>query len=411
MNDLINRINICNDPDIQFDLYQQLENTLENFISTFNSDNGDNYKYKEKMHFYLKPLFQTYSKLLNSDKTEEIEKQNIVSKIRDYLQIFEKKGTSFCPSLVKIFSNNDDDIFGEFCIQILGYYSQRGTELYQKNEKKYAKHYLEEAFVINEIFCVEQKVKNNSELQFNLESILDNCKELINIVKAESIEKYCKSFSKYNLIKEDEYSTDEQRIDILDRFKEALRYLKNPRKRADKLLKAIYLANIIKTEYKMFKSNNYDILLKMIEECIDLKVEVPEGCGTPDLDWFDEICDYKNEIEEKQKKLIENPKEDEKKIKDELKEKIKEIDDKFKEGKLNFFFYILSKHKPNGLEANFIFNNIKELENFYKSNKNKFMKKLRKLYNPQQYKGDKMQEQITHCIMQEISMKLNSLDD
>ena len=39
------------------------------------------------------------------------------------------------------------------------------------------------------------------------------------------------------------------------------------------------------------------------------------------------------------------------------------------------------------------------------------MKKLRKLYNPQQYKGDKMQEQITHCIMQEISMKLNSLDD
>ena len=116
MNNLINKINICNNPDIQFELYQKLENTLENFISTFNLENEDNYIFKEKMHFYLTPLFQIYSILLNSNKTEEIEKENIVSKIRDYLQIFEKKGTSFCPSLVKIFSNNDDDIFGEFCI-------------------------------------------------------------------------------------------------------------------------------------------------------------------------------------------------------------------------------------------------------------------------------------------------------
>ena len=240
---------------------------------------------------------------------------------------------------------------------------------------------------------------------------MDNCKELINILKAESIEKYCSSFSKYNLIKEDEYSTDEQKIDILDRFKEALRYLKNPIKRADKLLKAIYLANIIKIEYKMFKSNNYDILLKMIEECIRLKIEVPEGCDTPDLEWLDEICDYKNEIEEKQKKVKENPKEEDKKIKDDLKEIIKEIDDKFKEGKLNFFFYILSTHKPNGLEDNFIFNNINELEKLYKSNKNKFMKKLSKFYNPQKYNGDKIEDQKRHCIMQEISMKLNSIED
>ena len=107
MNNLINKINICNNPDIQFELYQKLENTLENFISTFNLENEDNYIFKEKMHFYLTPLFQIYSILLKSNKTEEIEKDNIVSKIRDYLQIFEKKGTSFCPSLVKIFSNND----------------------------------------------------------------------------------------------------------------------------------------------------------------------------------------------------------------------------------------------------------------------------------------------------------------
>ena len=111
------------------------------------------------MYFYLKPLFQTYSKLLNSYKTEEIEKENIVSKIRDYLKIFEKKGTSFCPSLVKIFSNNDDDIFGEFCIQILGYYSQRGTELYQNNEKNMLNTIWKKHLLLMKFFMLRKKLK------------------------------------------------------------------------------------------------------------------------------------------------------------------------------------------------------------------------------------------------------------
>ena len=149
------------------------------------------------MHFYLKTLFRTYSLLLNfQNNIENNEKENIVSKIKNYLKIFEDKGTSFCPSLVEIFSNNDNDIFSVLCIQILGYYSQRATELYQDEEKKYAKHYLEEALVINEKFCLEERIKDNRRLQLDLESILNNCKELINILKAESIEKYCRSFSK-----------------------------------------------------------------------------------------------------------------------------------------------------------------------------------------------------------------------
>ena len=40
----------------------------------------------------------------------------------------------------------------------------------------------------------------------------------------------------------------------------------------------------------MFNSNNYDTLLKMIEDCINLKVQVPEGCSSMHLEWFDEIC-------------------------------------------------------------------------------------------------------------------------
>ena len=413
MNELINKINNTLQSEEQFNYLIKLENTIETFIASFNTNmEVNNDIYKEKMHFYLKKLFKVYSLLLNFNLClTEDEKENILSKTKKYLEIYEKKGTGYCPSLVEIFINNEDEIFTELCIQILGFYSERGTEYYSNNQKKYAKHYLEEALLINEKFSVEERIGNNSEMQFRLDSILDNCRELINILKAESIERYCKSFSKFNLIKEEEYLNDEQKLDILDRFKEALRYLKNPKKRADKLLKSIYYANIIKIEYKMFNSNNYDTLLKMIEECISLKLEAPEGCQTPDLEWFDEICEYKNEIEEKQKRQKENPKEETKLIKEELKEIIKEIDDKFKEGKKEFFFYILNKHKPNGLEKNMTFDNIQVLDDAYYCNKKKFTKKLRKLYNPQRYIGHGIEDRKKHSIIQEIAMKLNTLDD
>jgi hypothetical protein len=86
---------------------------------------------------------------------------------------------------------------------------------------------------------------------------------------------------------------------------------------------------------------------------------------------------------------------------------LSELDTKFKQGKIIFFFYILSEHPPNGIDKDLNFSNPRELENAYNLNKKKFMKKLRKLYNPVRYKGDKEEDQKVHLIMQEISMKLN----
>ena len=408
---LFNKVNTLTDPEEQYSCLQLLQKSLEDFIETFNKDISDNFTYKQKMHFYLTYLFNVYSLLLNFKYLiSNEEKEDIIIKVKNYLSIFEQKGTSFASSLVKIFRDNDDDIFAEFCIQILSYYSQRGTEYYSINDKKNSKHYLEEALSIIEKYYIKERLNNNSILLDRFNSIYDNCNEMLNILKSESIEKYCSSFSKDILIKENEYTTEEEKIDILDRFKDALSFVKEPKKRADKLLKAIYLANIVKIEYKMFNSNNYDTLLKMIDDCVQLKVEVPQGCGAPDLLWFNEICDIKVEIEEKKKKAKENPKDEEKQIKKGLKEILEKLEQKFKEGKINFFFYILSVHKPIGLEEDFIFNTPLDLEKEYNSNKKKVMKKLRRLYNPVRYKGNKEEEQKLHSIMQEISMKLNDFE-
>ena len=172
----------------------------------------------------------------------------------------------------------------------------------------------------------------------------------------------------------------------------------------------MYLANIVKIEYKFFNSNNYDTLLKMINESINLKIQAPEGCESDDLGWFDEICKIKLEIEEKQKYEKENPKKEEMKIKNDLKGIIDEIEKKSKEGKINFFYYILTNHKPIGLDDNFIFKSPKELENAYKSNKRKFLKALKRLYNPVRYKTDTEERLKVHCIIREIEMKLNDID-
>ena len=294
INELTKEINNSIDALDQLFYLQKLKNSIEKYIETFNSNIPDNVTLIEKMYQNLIRLFTTYSLILKYDVYLNVEeKDSIFLKVIEYLKFFEKKGTSYLPFLVKIFYKNDDEIFGEYCIQILEYLSQKGTELYSSNEKKYSKHYLEETLVFIKKYSVEEKVKNNEKLSERLNAIIFNCNELINILKAEKIEKFCKSFSTHNLIEEDEFKTYEDQLDILDRFKEALRFLPNPESRDDKLLKAIYLANIVKIEYKIFKSNNYDALLKMIESSIELKLQVPKSCITTDLGWFDQICKYK----------------------------------------------------------------------------------------------------------------------
>ena len=136
------------------------------------------------MHYYLIILFNTYSLLLNFKSliTDE-EKEDIIKKVKNYLEIFKNKGTSFGSSLVKIFKDNEDNIFGECCIQILGYYSQRGTEYYSNNDKKNSKHYLEEALSLAKKYSVEERVKNYFNYSDSFNGILGNCKELLNILK------------------------------------------------------------------------------------------------------------------------------------------------------------------------------------------------------------------------------------
>jgi len=296
---------------------------------------------------------------------------------------------------------------------------------------------LEEALSIIKRYSIKEKIENKNDLLDCFKPINFNINEILNILKAESIEKCYKSFSKDILIREDEFTNEEDKLDILDKFKEALAFLKNAQKSNDKLLKAKYLANIVKIEYKMFNSNNYFSLLKMIEECINLQESIPKNfeireninnstpdCGKshynnsykkikipyPEPPWYKEICRIKLEIVQKKEQAKENPEEQENKIKEGLIDIFEQLNDYYKKGRIDFLFYILKNHRPNGLEKNYIFESEEKLKEIYCQNPNKFEKKLRKYYNPIRYKGDKEEDKKACIIMQEILKFLNEFD-
>ena len=390
-------------------LYYQtlLKDNIEQFIDFFRKnmkDNLDNFTLKEKIHFYLKYLFATYSWLLNSELVTNQMKKSICINIKKYLDIFNKKDLRYCPSLLEIFINNDNNIFGENCIYILKYYLEKGKNLYKDNDKKLAKYYLEEILNINKKFLLEKKLKNYMVLQFNLNSILNESNSLINSLKSESIEKYSPSYIKNKLIDEKELKNKDQALDLLDKFKEALRYIINSNNKKDNLLKAIYYANIIKIEYKILQSIDYDSLLKMIEECISLK-NSSDDKSTPY--WFNEIIKYKIQIEEKNENSRDENEDEE--IIASLAKTFRALDEKFEKGEIDFFFYIIKNHKPNGLEQYFSFNSKRDIEKFYNENRRKFLNKIIRLYNPQRYRGNTLEARKIHHIMQNISQKLNFL--
>ena len=186
INLLYNKINTLTDLQEQYLCLLQLKDYFEKFINSFDRNNLINDTLREKLYYYLIHLFNTYSALLNFSTFLTIdEKDDIYLKVKDYLTIFEKEGISYGSSLVQIFKDNEMEIFGEFYIQILEYYSQKATEYYLNKEKKNAKHVMEEAYAIIQRYSIREKVKNNSVLLENFELINNNIIEILNILKAE----------------------------------------------------------------------------------------------------------------------------------------------------------------------------------------------------------------------------------
>ena len=412
LKNLFKEINDSKDQQTQYNNLLQFSTILELYLDIIiNKENLENPTFIGKIYYYLYYLFESYSATLKYwEISDNDTKDEIFNKINLYLDYLEKNGINYWQSLIQLFEDNDNLLFCTLAIKLLGSYSDKGVKLYGLNKKKLAKHYFEETLVLSRIMSIKERVVKIRDLNDSFNYIINNCNEMINIIKSELIEKFCPSFSKGELFNEEDFKDEEQKLALLDKFKDALRYVRYPKSKIDKILKASYIANIVKIEYKLFNSNDYGTLLKMIDDCINLKAEAPLGCEQ-ELHWFKEICNIKLEIDKKHEKSKKNPKEEENKIKEDNKKIFEEIEDKSKD-KFSFLFFILTNHKPRGITKNYIFDNQKELEKKYNYNPGEFLRDLLKWYNPNRYKGAKKEEDLKRLlIMREIFMVLNNMDN
>ena len=107
----------------------------------------------------------------------------------------------------------------------------------------------------------------------------------------------CPSLKKEELVNGD-YS-DDQLIYLYDKLNESYRFILNSIDNRIEEMKAIYLANIVKIEYKYNISLNYISLIKKAETCFELIKSINKR-NIEFLKWYTELKQILEELKQKE---------------------------------------------------------------------------------------------------------------
>ena len=199
------------------------------FIETFDFNNLDNVTIFEKLHLYVKLLFESYQKLIVLDSNlepnyeEEIKKQG-----KKYLKLLIKINPYCIYQLLSIFINTKDSIFYELVIFVMKLYYDNGIK-YMNNKnyinKKYkARNELVNCLKLSQNFIEERKLILLKNLEEEHNNIIFNSK--LNINKIESSLKISIDLKNDNdsqkLFKNDQYFDKDHLLILLGKYREAL---------------------------------------------------------------------------------------------------------------------------------------------------------------------------------------------
>ena len=407
INELRRKIDFCCDNDEQFNILLNYIKVLEDYLSTFNKNEFDNVTLKEKYHYYLSQLFIGYNSMLFFHSLiDDGKRDEIKDKVLNYVEVFKSNSITFLPCLVEIFRDSDERLFSEFCLTMVQCYSEKGTEKLNEvnsDDKKIANHYFYQALMYINKYSLNEKFKG-TEKEYIMDSIYKNCIESVNLLNAEHITILCPNLNKNELISGD-YS-DDQLIYLYDKLNESYRFIKNSVDDRSKEMKAIYLANIVKIEFKYYNSLKYTSLIKKAETSIEL-IKSTDKRNLDFLKWYTELNQILNELKQKETEFkSEGGTNQEQIVQDKIKNAINEINSNFKKGNVPFIEYILNNHPYMGQKNIFTHEKIK---NDYSNNAKNFVRKLRIFYRPDKYPKDSEDNLCKHLIMRQISSKLNDI--
>ena len=433
--------------------------TLEEFIDSYDIDNCDNETVIEKYYLYIKELLLSYIETLKFDLKIKVKKK-IIEKIKEYINKFINKNSDYIKDLLEIFyhelekekemeqKDQLNNIFYHIVLFVMEKYNDLGKKYIESNEK-YCKYYslinYEHAKIYFEKYLskINSAILKKNDMQ-NYEKQKNIFEENIRDINSGAIVLCNESFKGGYLFGEDligkgTCTTNEKMLlsvgdlvkkietykivlkqyeKILSEIQNSFEFNKNTKK------EAICLANIIKINEKLKQlDENKTTLLRYANRCnYIIKDLIKKNNGVNKFEkekWYIEFNNLYKILKEKEPKyeeyheLYEKLRKIQQKDKDQktYSEKFDEFEEKFNKRKSNIDFinFIFKNDAYEGLEKD----KKNRGEDFFKKYSRELVNFLLDKYHPDNYDNYKTSgnEEIEYkyCIIHDIYRKLNYL--
>ena len=420
--------------------------TLEEFINKFDK-NFDNETVLYKFYLYIKDLFERYLDALKLD-LDKGDKKHIFGKINEYIQIFIDKSSGYLNELLEVLSGlkkvKNKVKFYQIIVFVIGKLNELGKNCII-SDKPFCKYHSLMYFELSHSYfekyfpkksdteppsgtttTIEEEDRENMAILGDkeldtLKKESKSCLEYINDIKSGAI-LLCEEFLKKNTLIKNEIIQSSDRgitsqvkqhnIANLDRMNRDNRkiFLANYEKLLSQIQitddftkkEAICIANIIKICYSISEdfASKTRYLLYLAKRCETIVEHLQLDKNE---DWYKEF----NELYTKLK--VFEPKEQVyqellTEMKDKYPDVFKNLDDNFRKlAPQKFIKYILETHPYKDYE--------KDKDRDFGTVNPDLLLFLLKKYLPDNYNytANKEESKLKHCIVQEISKKLNSL--
>ena len=420
--------------------------TLEEFINKFDK-NFDNETVLYKFYLYIKDLFERYLDALKLD-LDKGDKKHIFGKINEYIQIFIDKSSGYLNELLEVLSGlkkvKNKVKFYQIIVFVIGKLNELGKNCII-SDKPFCKYHSLMYFELSHSYFEKYFPKksdteppsgttttNEEEDRENMAILGDNeldtlkkesksCLEYINDIKSGAI-LLCEEFLKKNTLIKNEIIQSSDRgitsqvkqhnIANLDRMNRDNRkiFLANYEKLLSQIQitddftkkEAICIANIIKICYSISEdfASKTRYLLYLAKRCETIVEHLQLDKNE---DWYKEFNELYTKL-----KVFEPKEQVYQELLTEMKDKnpdvFKNLDDNFRNlSTPDFIKYILETHPYKEYE--------KDTDRDFGTVNPELLLFLLKKYLPDNYNytANKEESKLKHCIVQEISKKLNSL--
>jgi len=400
--------------------------TLVNFLDSFDKEGNDTLG--NKYFIYIKVLFDAYRTLLQLKSIiNDVDKNLIINTSKKFIEILSKFKNINYKNFIELlnyfviplskeekkegikYENQINDLRNEILFDIVIF----TIELIEKKAEKIlaskynysrfnSKYLFQNCILISELFIKsERDLAKNRQLRNRHNNCINRCKSEIKKINANSLIEINKIKKSEKLFEKEENMDREELLILLDNYRQTL---KNIQGLEDYESEAIILANIVKINYEYIKSEKYNELKTMSEQCVALAKSTNKN--VEQFKWYLEISKILQELrkrfEEKERYEQEMF---EKKYMEEKKQIFEEIKEYRKKSTVEFIEFILKKYPPKNspLKKN------KTVKEEWRKDAKLLVTKLSGRYCPDNYPKNTEEEKLKFTIYHAISIEINDI--